>query len=178
MRSLVFAVLLFPFIGLCFANAQKAEKDEWEDAIPLEFREFIHLTRQRLDPSHYHEHAHDHEKERQRKHVSVDLDALEEQWMEEDMDEDDIPNDEYIYQEVEKRRMEAMEKMQTMIDSNGDLASEEFVQVAKEAESAGKAPMAFARLTEKFMLEKADAAMPLSWKDLAKICDEWLVSSI
>lgn len=108
-----------------------------------------------------------------RKPRSIDLTELEEEWMEEDMDEDDIPPDEDLHAEIERRNTEARQKMEDLLNSgDSHLINNDLVKVAKETEDGSGMPMVFVKFTSDFMVSKGGDPSHLSWDDLAKVCNE------
>jgi len=124
----------------------------------------------------------------QKKWSKFDLEELEDQWnrVEEGDDgydsDDEVSADDKIYIESERREKEAMEKLQSFIDSGtyrpGD---QKFEKLAKEAQHAGKAAMIFAKLcmdgeryNEKESIQAGDnLTREWSWDELAEVCNEW-----
>ena len=95
-----------------------------------------------------------------RRFNDIDLLKLEEQWMNDDVDEDDIPIDEDIYAESEQRREEAFLKMERLMSIGQDYddgasgasnSNDELVKAAMEAGQAGKAPLIFVKLQPEFL---------------------------
>lgn len=105
----------------------------------------------------------------------LDLLELEAEWMAEDIDEDDVPIDEDILSEIDKRKMEAMAKVQSLMDSNGDAIPEDLAKMAQEADDSNKAPMVFVKLASSFQQKRGGGPEGMSWDNLANICNEFMV---
>lgn len=110
----------------CYAQLDPGEEWTIESETPYPMK-FIQLEEKQ-------------EREAQQR-ATIDLSELEQRWMEEDFDEDDIPIDADIHSEIEK---------------------------AKKTETT---PMVFVKLTGDYMIDRGGNASHLSWDALAKVCN-------
>ena len=130
---------------------------------------------------------------------NLDLDKLEEEWKVGDEYEELITSDELLYQESERKRMIAIEKLEQIMYSdnhknNGRIPeTDEFESLAQEVQVAGKPAMIFSKLTmdevpniPKLMKKKKKTTTTTKeeskqfiwdWDSIAALCQEWEVSS-
>ena len=128
---------------------------------------------------------------------NLDLEALEEEWKVGDEYEELVTTDELLYQESERKRMAAMEKLEKIMypdnnkkHNNGRIPeTDEFESLAHEVQVAGKPAMIFSKLTmdkvpntthkkkKKKKKEEGESKQNWDWDSLAALCQEWEVSS-
>lgn len=123
----------------------------------------------------------------------VDLDEVDRQWSADDIDSDAfISKDEELYQEGERRREEAMKKINELMENNPKghgPGSAEFERLAAEAQNAGKPAMIFAKLHSRVHIETAllrslytarriQDSNEWDWDTMAALCDEWEVRTV
>jgi hypothetical protein len=130
----------------------------------------------------------------------LNLQELEEEWMEEDYDEDDIPVDEDVYSEIETRKNDAefklremAERMDMLMDEgDGRLISEDkdlvaFAKGKKDLESLSSPPMVFVKLSEEFRngrkkksskSSNSRRSSSSSWDELAAICNDEILERL
>jgi len=117
----------------------------------------------------------------------LDLEEVDRQWNADD--KDIITKDEELFREGEKRREEAMKKIDDLMknDPKGHgPGSREFERLAEEAQNAGKPAMIFAKLHARDTIETAmlrslytprriTDSNAWDWETMAALCDEWEV---
>jgi hypothetical protein len=86
---------------------------------------------------------------------------------------EDAPN--IIPANIEKRRIETIQKVDSLIDCHGEAIDNLFIENIHKVHTAPVSPMVFALLTEDYMTEKrGEGPPPWSWDALASVCQDWL----
>ena len=117
---------------------------------------------------------------------NLNLNDLELQWDIADDDEDELLTDELFYQDIQAKKEEKINKMQSLLEDGMTPNHPEFKRLSSEVNQAGKSAMIFAKLDVKSVLEimrekgrktkRNRGISSLDRKDLEDICDGWHVS--